>query len=80
MRGFELTRAKEAFLFEGLASRSYPAQVIWGSDDPALGAARRRAVLNALKLDAAIILPARHFLTEDQAAPVIAAIAGLAVG
>jgi haloalkane dehalogenase len=80
MRGFELTPAKEAFLFNGLASRSYPAQVIWGSADPALGAARRRAVLSALKLDSATILPARHFLTEDQAGPVAAAIAGLAAG
>jgi hypothetical protein len=41
---------------------------------------RRRAVLYALRLDAATILPARHFLTEDQAAPVTAAIANLATG
>lgn len=80
MRGFELTPEKERFFFEGLASRSYPAQVIWGADDPALGAVRRRAVLNALGLDAATILPARHFLTEDQAAPVTAAIAKLVTG
>lgn len=80
MRGFELTPAKEEFLFEGLASRSFPAQVVWGSDDPALGAGRRRAVLNALKLDDATLLPARHFLTEDQAIPVTEAITRLASG
>jgi pimeloyl-ACP methyl ester carboxylesterase len=80
MRGFELTTEKETFFFEGLAMRSYPAQVIWGSDDPALGEVRRRAVLYALGLGAATILPARHFLTEDQAAPVTAAIAKLATG
>ena len=48
MRGFELTAAKERFFLDGLAQRRYPAQVVWGRDDPALGQARREAVMRAL--------------------------------
>lgn len=75
MRGFELTEAKERFLFEGLADRPYPAQVVWGERDRMLGAERRRAVQRALAVEEPTLLPAMHFLPEDQAEAVAAAVA-----
>lgn len=78
MRGFELTEAKERFFFEGLAERPYPAQVVWGRDDPALGVERRREVKRALRVEDETLLPAKHFLQEDQAPAVAEAIASLA--
>ena len=78
MRGFELTQTKQTFFYEGLASRPYPAQVVWGQNDPALGDRRRHAVQNALRVETPILLPGRHFLPEDQAAAISAAVAQLA--
>ncbi len=78
MRGYEQTREKQDLLWEGLAERPYPAQVVWGEDDPALGANRRAAVQEALGVPDPILLPARHFLQEEQAPAVAAAIASLA--
>jgi pimeloyl-ACP methyl ester carboxylesterase len=77
MRGFELTEEKERFFRDGLARRKYPAQVVWGEDDPALGPNRRRAVEEALG-ETASLLPAKHFLQEDQAPALAAAVAKLA--
>ena len=37
MRGFELTADKRRFLWAGLAKRPYPARIVWGELDPALG-------------------------------------------
>ncbi len=78
MRGFELTAEKERFFRDGLAQRSYPAQVVWGRRDPALGEERRRAVQEFLGVDEPILIDAKHFLTEDQAPAVAAAIADFA--
>lgn len=78
MRGFELTPEKQDLLWDGLADRGYPAQVVWGEQDPALGENRRRAVQKALGVEQPILLPAKHFLTEDQAPAVGAAITELA--
>ncbi len=78
MRGFELTTVKERFFFDGLAERPYPAQVVWGEDDPALGARRREEVQRALRVGESILLPAKHFLQEDQSAAIAAAVAKLA--
>jgi pimeloyl-ACP methyl ester carboxylesterase len=78
MRGFELNEAKERFFFDGLAGRTYPAQVVWGRDDPALGAERRHEVKRALRVEDEALLPAKHFLQEDQAPAVAAAVATLA--
>jgi haloalkane dehalogenase len=77
MRGFELTAAKERFFFEGLAGRPYPAQVVWGRDDPALRAPRREAVMRALGVERPTLLPAKHFLQEDRAGEVAAAVAAI---
>jgi pimeloyl-ACP methyl ester carboxylesterase len=79
MRGFELTEEKQRFYFDGLAGRPYPAQVVWGSRDRMLGEDRRRAVIRALGVEEAKMLPARHFLVEDQAQAVADAIASIAV-
>ena len=77
MRGFELTEAKQRFFYEGLAERPYPARIVWGERDPALGIGRLRAVQAALRVDDPVLLPAKHFLQEDQAPAVAGAIADL---
>jgi haloalkane dehalogenase len=76
MRGFELTEAKQQLLWDGLAKRPYPAKVVWGAKDPALGSLLDVA-LRVLRVDDPIVLPAKHFLQEDQAPAVAAAIAEL---
>jgi hypothetical protein len=53
IRGFERTRAKQNFFYQGLRSRPYPAQVVWGQRDRMLGDDRRRAVQDALTVDTA---------------------------
>lgn len=78
MRGFELTAEKERFFLEGLGARSYPAQVVWGRNDPALGEQRRDAVQSALGVERPTLLEAKHFLQEDRASEVAAAIAAIA--
>ena len=78
MRGFELTEAKQRFLWDGLAERPYPARVVWGERDPALGLDQMRVVQEALEVEDPILLPAKHFLQEDQAVAVGQAIADLA--
>ncbi len=78
MRGFELTAEKERFFFEGLAGRPYPAQVVWGDRDRMLGQTRRKEVMRALAVERPTLLPAKHFLQEDQAPAVADAIATLA--
>src|SRR6202158_5459323 len=78
MRGFELTRAKQNFFYEGLRSRPYPAQVVWGRRDRMLADDRRRAVQDALTVDTSVLLPGRHFLQEDQAPAIATAVANFA--
>jgi haloalkane dehalogenase len=78
MRGFELTEAKQRFLWEGLAERSYPAQVIWGAQDPALPLKQMRTVSEVLGVDDPRELPAKHFLQEDQAPALAGAIGAIA--
>jgi pimeloyl-ACP methyl ester carboxylesterase len=78
MRGFELTAAKQRFLWEGLADRAWPARIVWGERDPALGLEQLRAAQSALGVDDPVLLPAKHFLQEDQAMAVAQAIADLA--
>ena len=74
MRGFELTAEKQRFFYEGLANRDYPARIIWGERDPVLGLDRLAAVQEALGVDDPLLLPAKHFLQEDQAPAVAQAI------
>jgi haloalkane dehalogenase len=78
MRSFESSEAQQRLIWDGLAKRNYPAQVVWGRDDPALKLNRMEAVTRALNVDDATLLPAKHFLQEDQAPAVAAAVARLA--
>ena len=78
MRGFELTAEKEDFFRAGLAALDCPKQVVWGERDPALKQVRRRAVQEFLDVSDPILLPAKHFLQEDQAPAITAAIAAIA--
>lgn len=77
IRGFERTFEKQVFYLDGLVEVSWPARIVWASDDPALGAEQRESVENVLETRAAI-LPAKHFLQEDQAPAVADAIAAVA--
>jgi pimeloyl-ACP methyl ester carboxylesterase len=78
MRSFELTAAKERLYVDGLANRPYPAQVVWGESDKMLDAKRMNEVQRALNVEQATLLPAKHFLQEDQAVAVAEAVARLA--
>jgi haloalkane dehalogenase len=78
MRGFELTAEKQRFLWDGLAERDWPARIIWGERDPALGLDRLEVVEKVLRTDDTILLPAKHFLQEDQAPAIANAIGDLA--
>ncbi|ORV92075.1 haloalkane dehalogenase [Mycobacterium interjectum] len=78
MRGFELTSEKEAFYRHGLASRSYPAQVVWGAQDRMLDRERRAAVVCALGADSELLLPAKHYLQEDHAPAIAGAVKRIA--
>jgi haloalkane dehalogenase len=77
VRGFELTEEKERLYTDGLREAGWPATILWGEDDPALGADQRDAIAGALGVEPRV-LPAKHFLQEDQAAAVAEAIAGAA--
>ena len=77
VRGFEATAEKERLYLGGLRETGWPAQVIWASDDPALGADQRDAITGVLGVEPAV-LKARHFLQEDQALVLAERIAALA--
>ncbi len=79
MRGFELTTAKEELFRAGLGVRDYPAQVVWGAKDRILGEQRRQAVQEAMRVEEATLLPAKHFTPEEQAPAVAEAVSALAV-
>jgi haloalkane dehalogenase len=77
MRGFELTEEKERFFRDGLAERPYPAQIVWGEHDRTLGRSLDAAI-EILGVERPTLLPAKHFLQEDQAPAVADAIARFA--
>ena len=77
VRGFELTPDKERFYVDGLQEAGWPATILWGERDPALGEERRRVIEGALRTGSRL-LPAKHFLQEDQAPAVAEAIGELA--
>jgi haloalkane dehalogenase len=78
VRGFERTAEKERFYLDGLREVDWPAQIVWGDRDPALGDDQRRPIEEALGTRSNI-LPAKHFLQEDQAPAIVAAIGALAM-
>ena len=66
MRAFERTEPFERRILGALARRRFPAQVLWGEDDPALridpyGEQAR----TALGVDSVTRLPGKHFVQED---------------
>jgi haloalkane dehalogenase len=77
VRGFELTEEKERFYTTGLREAGWPATILWADRDPALGEDRRRALEDALGIEANVV-PAKHFLQEDRAPVVADAIASIA--
>jgi len=80
MRGFELTEAKQHFFLEGLRAATYPRQVVWGEKDRMIKEPHRLALQRALAVEEATLLPAKHFLQEDQAPAIAEAVAALAAG
>jgi haloalkane dehalogenase len=78
MRGFELTQEREDFFRRGLSHRHWPAQVVWGERDPALGESELEFAMDLLGLEHAVMLPAKHFPQEDHAGQVTEAIAAQA--
>lgn len=77
-RGAEFTAEKQRYLWQGLADRPWPARIVWGERDPALGLDQLRAAERVLAVDDAILLPAKHFLQEDHAPAIANAVADLA--
>jgi haloalkane dehalogenase len=77
MRGFELTEEKRRLLWEGLSGRTYPARIVWGERDPALGPDQLRIAEKVLRVEDPVLLPAKHFLQEDHATAVGTAIADM---
>ncbi len=75
MRGFELTPEKDRFLAQGLAERRFPVRIVWGERDPALGLDHLAGAQQVLGVDDPVLLPAKHFLQEDQAPALAYAIA-----
>ena len=74
MRGLELTEEKSRLL-AGLADRPFPAKLIWGERDPVLDLAQLKIAQRVLNAEDAVLLPAKHFLQEDQAPALAFAIA-----
>jgi haloalkane dehalogenase len=79
VRGFELTAEKERFYIDGLREAGWPSTIVWGERDPALGEERRHAIEQVLGVESKL-LPAKHFLQEDQAPAVATAIADVTRG
>ena len=77
VRGFEASEEKERLYLDALRAGGWPSQVVWGRDDPALKSDQRNAIASALGVKPTV-LPAKHFLQEDQAPAVASAIAELA--
>ena len=78
MRGFELTEERQRFLWQGLAERPWPARIVWGERDTALGLDRLQVVERVLGVDDTILLPAKHFVPEDQSPAIATAVGDLA--
>ena len=66
MRGFERTQGFERRIIAALASRNFPAQVLWGEQDPALKLdPYAEHVRQALAVDTVTRLRGKHFVSED---------------
>jgi pimeloyl-ACP methyl ester carboxylesterase len=79
MRGFERTRAKRDLYVTTVRDLPCPKQVIWADSDPALPLEPHgESVRSAAGVDDIHVVPAKHFLQEDQAPAIAERIAALA--
>jgi pimeloyl-ACP methyl ester carboxylesterase len=78
MRRFERTLAFEQGIKVALKARKFPAQVIWGKDDPALRMKQYAPhLLKALDLGSYEAVSGRHYLPEDSSPAIASSIARL---
>lgn len=81
MRSFERTPEFEAAILEALATRRYPAQVVWGERDTALSVDEHgEHAREALGLSEIHRLDGKHFVQEDAPDEVAERVAALASG
>lgn len=79
MRSFERTEAFEQAIKSALNVRGFPAQIIWGKDDPALRVERYAPeLMAALGLESFQSVNGKHFLQEDAYCEIAEAVARLA--
>ncbi|MEW6166861.1 MAG: hypothetical protein AB1651_04080 [Pseudomonadota bacterium] len=79
MRGFELNQAFEARILTPLRARTFPAQLLWGAQDPALPMDRYAPrIAQLLGLAAVQPLAGKHFVQEDSAVEIAEAVRALA--
>lgn len=79
MRGFERTEAYEGRILSALRDRAFPAQVLWGAQDPALRPEPyAEHAREALGVDEVVRLRGKHFVQEDAPAEIAERVAGLA--
>jgi pimeloyl-ACP methyl ester carboxylesterase len=75
MRSFERTQPFEQGILDALANRQFPAQVIWGKDDPALKERDYAPELcQVLGLQNWQSVPGKHFVQEDSSEAIAAAV------
>jgi pimeloyl-ACP methyl ester carboxylesterase len=78
MRSFERTLAFEQGIKAALKARKFPAQIIWGKDDPALRMKKYAPhLLKALDLESYEAVCGRHFLQEDSSPAIATLVARL---
>jgi pimeloyl-ACP methyl ester carboxylesterase len=78
MRSFERTLAFEQGIKAVLKARKFPAQIIWGKDDPALRMKKYAPhLLKALDLESYEVVYGKHFLQEDSSPAIASLIARL---
>lgn len=79
MRSFELTTAFESRILAPLRTRTFPAQLLWGAQDPALPMSRYAPrIAELLGVTEVKTLAGRHFVQEDSAMEIADAVAMLA--
>ncbi len=78
MRGFDLSEERSRALAEGLgAARSFPARIVWGELDPALGLEQLAVAQRVTGIEEPTRVPAKHFLQEDFAPEIAQVVADL---
>jgi haloalkane dehalogenase len=79
MRGFERTEEFERRVVGALGERQFPAQVVWGADDPALSVDQHgEDCRQVLGLEEIVRVRGKHFVQEDAPAEIAERVRGLA--